>query len=175
MLLFWFDDLGWHMIFFAAMVILYALPGYAFLRAGLGVLWWLWPFVGLIVMWHLLINDLGPGLVIVLRMLTAVGLANLVTMTTRLTDLMGVVRFVLTPLRRSGVNTGAIELAVAMVLRFTPTLVGKGQLLIFAWRARARRKLGWQIVIPFAVLAIDDAERLADALRARGGVWPSGA
>lgn len=170
MLLFGFQSLGWHLAFFATMLTVYALPGQKFLRTGLGLLWMLWPFVGLIVLWHLFTDDLAAGLVIVLRMLTAVGLANLVTTTTRLTDMMAVVQFVLTPLRRLGVNTRAVELGMAMVLRFTPALVGKGRLLVLAWRARSRRKPGWRLVVPFAVLALDDAEHLAEALRSRGGV-----
>tara|TARA_R110002049_G_scaffold44333_3_gene129922 strand:- start:171178 stop:171774 length:597 start_codon:yes stop_codon:yes gene_type:complete len=159
-----------HLAFLAGTLALYALPGGAFLRAGLGRLWLLWPFVGLIVLWHVFTADLAAGLVIAMRMLTAVGLANLVTMTTRLTDMMAVVRWLLTPLRRFGVNTRAVELAMAMVIRFTPVLGQKGHLLALAWRARARRRLSWRIVTPFAVLAIDDAEHLAEALRARGGI-----
>ena len=170
MLLFWVQEPVWHLAFFTIMLLLYASPGYAFLREGLGLLWFLWPFVGLIILWHLFTNDLVSGLVVTLRMLTAVGLANLVTMTTRLTDMMEVVQFLLTPLRCFGVNTRAVESAMAMVLRFTPMLVSKGQILTLAWRARAQRRLGWRIIIPFAVLAIDDADHLAEALRARGGV-----
>ena len=56
------------------------------------------------------------------------------------------------------------ELAMALVIRFTPVLADKGRLLILAWRARSRSKPGWRIVLPFAVTAIDDAERVADIL-----------
>jgi biotin transport system permease protein len=103
-------------------------------------------------------------------MLTAVGLANLVTITTRLTDMMGVVRWLCTPLRAIGVKSDRIELAMALVIRFTPVLIDKGAMLAMAWRARAARRVGWRIVTPFAVLAIDDAEHVAEALRARGGL-----
>ena len=159
-----------HMVFCALMLLLYVLPGRVFFRAGLGRLRMLWPFVLLIVLWHLLMDDAKAGISIALRMITAVGLANLVTMTTRLSDLMGVVRFLSTPLRRFGISTTAIEVAVALVIRFTPVLADKGQLLHQAWRARAARRVGWRIVVPFAVLAIDDAEHVAEALRARGGL-----
>ena len=115
-------------------------------------------------------GEAEAGFAIALRMITAVGLANLVTMTTRLSDLMGVVRFLSTPLRRFGISTTAIEVAVALVIRFTPVLADKGLLLHQAWRARAARRVGWRIVLPFAVLAIDDAEHVAEALRARGGL-----
>ena len=169
-LLFAVKPLAAHMAFCALMLLLYVLPGRVFFRAGLGRLRVLWPFVLLIVLWHLLMDDAKAGISIALRMITAVGLANLVTMTTRLSDLMGVVRFLSAPLRRFGISTTAIEVAVALVIRFTPVLADKGQLLHQAWRARAARRVGWRIVVPFAVLAIDDAEHVAEALRARGGL-----
>lgn len=168
--LFAMDHIGWHLAALAAALTLYALPGQQFLRSGLLRLRPLWPFLTLILIWHAATDDALAGAVIALRMLTAVALANLVTMTTRLTDMMGVVRWLLTPLRRLGVRTHAVELAMALVIRFTPVLADKGQMLALAWRARALRRVGWRIVTPFAVLAIDDAEHVAEALRARGGL-----
>ncbi|SFE76541.1 biotin transport system permease protein [Sulfitobacter brevis] len=170
MALFAAGDIAWHLGFAAFAVLLYALPGSLFMREGLRRLWALWPFVVLVVGWHLLTDDVTKGAVIALRMLTAVGLANLVTMTTTLRDMMGVVRWLLTPLRWLGVNTGAIEIAVALVIRFTPVLAEKGQMLAMAWRARSPRSVRWHIIAPFAVLAIDDADHVAEALRARGGL-----
>ena len=170
LLLFGIVDLVWQIAFCAGMLLLYALPGRAFLKGGLGRLRMLWPFVALILLWHILTSDAEAGLVIVLRMVTAVGLANLVTMTTKLSDMMAVVRWLATPLRRFGVRTRSLELAVALVVRFTPVLAANGQMLSLAWRARSRRRAGWRIVMPFTVLAIDDAEHVAEALRARGGL-----
>jgi biotin transport system permease protein len=168
--LFAVKPLALHLLFFGGMLGLYALPGRQFFRTGLGRLRLLWPFVALIVLWHVVLADVAHGVAIALRMMTAVGLANLVTMTTRLSDLMGVVRWLSAPLRRFGISTQAIEVAVALVIRFTPVLADKGAQLGQAWRARATRRVGWRIVLPFAVLAIDDAEHVAEALRARGGL-----
>ncbi|WP_281993083.1 energy-coupling factor transporter transmembrane component T family protein [Sulfitobacter geojensis] len=168
--LFAVGHLGWHLAFLVGMCVLYALPGRVFLRSGIARLWGLWPFVVLIVGWHVVIGDAAGGALIGMRMLTAVGLANLVTLTTRLSDMMGVVRKLLSPLRRFGLHPHRVELAMALVIRFTPVLALKGQALVAAWRARSPKRPGWKIVIPFAVLALDDAERVAEALRARGGV-----
>lgn len=170
LVLFAVSHIGWQAAFLGVMLALYALPGRQFFSVGLSRLRGLWPFVALIVIWHAVTSNLTDGAVIVMRMLTAVGLANLVTMTTKLTDMMGVVRWLCTPLRRVGVKTAQIELAMALVIRFTPVLIGKGAMLAMAWRARAVRRVGWRIVTPFAVLAIDDAEHVAEALRARGGL-----
>jgi biotin transport system permease protein len=157
-------------VFLCVMVALYALPGRRFMSIGLRRLMGLWPFIAVILLWHILTRDASQGAVIVMRMITAVGLANLVTMTTRLTDMMRVVRWLCTPLRMFGFRTERIELAMALVVRFTPVLIGKGQMLALAWRARARARVGWRIVAPFGIMAIDDAEHVAEALRARGGL-----
>ncbi|NNK17107.1 MAG: energy-coupling factor transporter transmembrane protein EcfT [Sulfitobacter sp.] len=161
---------AWHIGFLTATAVLYALPGRIFFSAGVKRLLVLWPFVALILIWHLITDDAAAGATIALRMITAVALANLVTMTTRLSDMITVVRWLTKPLRRLGVRTHSIELAMALVIRFTPVLASKGQALAMAWRARSRRRPGWRIVLPFAVTAIDDAEHVAEALRARGGL-----
>lgn len=150
-------------------LVLYALPGVVFLRHGLRRLWPLWPFVTVLLAWHLVTGVPREGAMISLRMLSAVGLANLVTMTTSLAEMMAVVNRLLRPFARFGVNLRAIELAAAMVIRFTPVLAHKGAALTLAWRARSRRRAGWRVIMPFMVLALDDADHVADALRARGG------
>ena len=59
--------------------------------------------------------------------------------------------------------------SVALVATVPEVLTDKAQMLMESWRARSRRRVGWRIILPFATLAIDDAERVAEALRARGG------
>ena len=100
--LFQMQSLWFHMAAFATTLTLYALPGQSFLRAGLRSLKVLWPFVLLVGIYHIVTRSPIDGLVIILRMLTAVGLANLVTMTTRLSDMIAVVRWLATPLRALG-------------------------------------------------------------------------
>ena len=166
------DDLAFHAAACAAILILHACGGRAFARTGLRALWRLWPFVVLLALWHLLTGAPEAGAVIVLRLLTAFGLANLVTMTTTLSEMIAVVMRLAAPLARLGLNTRALALGIALVVRFTPTLADKGTALTMAWRARSARRPGWRIVMPFTVLAIDDAEQVAEALRARGGLTP---
>lgn len=163
------ESLMFHLTAFAGLLMAYALPGPIFLKAGLRALKLLWPFVALVALYHIVTRTSVDGLVIILRMLTAVGLANLVTMTTRLTDMIAVVRWLATPLRALGLRTEYLETAIALVIRFTPELLAKGTHLTEAWRARSARRPGWRIILPFTVLALDDADHIADALRARGG------
>ncbi|WP_371170651.1 energy-coupling factor transporter transmembrane component T family protein [Aliiroseovarius sp. 2305UL8-7] len=154
---------------FAGMAVLYRLPGQVFFHAGLRALKVLWPFVAILTLYHLITRTPGDGAMIILRMVTAVGLATLVTMTTQLSELIAVVRWLATPLRALGLKTEYLETAIALVIRFTPVLLSKGTKLIDAWRARSPRRPGWRIILPFTVLALDDADHIAEALRARGG------
>lgn len=154
----------------AAVVGLYALPGRVFLRTGLGRLWVLWPFVVILTLWHAATGALADGATVILRMIAAVALANLVTMTTSLSDMMSVMRALMRPLRLPLRVTRAVEIAVAMVIRMTPVLLDKGLLLAQSWRARSTRRANWNIVLPFVLVALDDAERVAEALKARGGI-----
>lgn len=149
---------------------LYALPGRQFFRTGMERLRVLWPFLAILAFWHILTATYAEGAEIILRLLAAVGLANLVTMTTALSEMIVVIRWLATPLRRLGLSTRAFELAIALVIRILPTLVQNGQRLSEAWRARSPRRPGWRVVVPFTLLALDDADHLAEALRARGGI-----
>lgn len=169
-MLFAMGNLGGQVAALLCCLALYVVPGRVFLRDGLRRLWVLWPFVLLVSLWHLVTGALVDGMLISLRLVTAVGLANLVTMTTQLSEMQALVLWLLRPLRRLGVKTGAIALAMALVVRFTPVLGQKGQMLAQSWRARSAGRPGWRLILPLVVLAIDDADHVADALKARGGV-----
>nr|WP_214649931.1 energy-coupling factor transporter transmembrane component T [Palleronia pontilimi] len=168
--LFAVDSVVFHGAAAAATLALFATGGRRFAAHGLRRMWALWPFVAVLLIWNWLDGAPVQGIALSLRLLTAVGLATLVTMTTQLSDMMAVVRWLAHPLRRFGVTTRPLELAVALVIRFTPALARSGAHLAQAWRARSGRRASWRIVAPLAVLALDDAERVADALRARGGL-----
>jgi biotin transport system permease protein len=153
----------------AAVAGLYLVPGWRFLRAGLGLLKPVWFFVALVLAWHGLTGDLQLGMVIALRLVAAVALANLVTMTSRFDDLVEVVMWGLSPLKRLGIRTAPLGFAIVLVVRFIPVMLDKARLLIDAWRARSPRRPGWQVALPITLVAVDDAEHVAEALRARGG------
>ncbi|WP_138470016.1 CbiQ family ECF transporter T component [Poseidonocella sp. HB161398] len=150
---------------------LYLSCGRRFARAGLRSLRPLWPFLLLLGLWHGLTQDWANGATLAGRLLSTVALANLVTMTTRLEDMIALCTRALAPLRVLGLKPGRIAFAIGLVLRLTPTLLDRGRQLGLAWRARARRRRpGWQIVLPLCLTALDDADHIADAVKARGGI-----
>lgn len=163
------------LIALAGVVLLYTLPGPVFLRHGLRQMRALWPLLLVLLVWHGLTGDWAEGLGIALRVASAVALANLVTMTTGLDDLRAMIHRLLAPLRRPplhriGLPVAMVEAAIPLVIRFTPALIGKARQLALAWRARSPRRAGWRIVLPLTLGALDDADRVAEALRARGGL-----
>lgn len=153
-----------------AVAAIYSAFGADFARFGLRLLRPLWPFVLIIMVWHGWTDDIAAGAVIAGRLLVAVALANLVTMTTRLDDMMTVVERLARPLARLGLSPRVLAVAVALVIRFTPVLMDKAGQLMQAWRARSPRRVNWRIVLPISLMALDEAEHVAEALRARGGL-----
>jgi biotin transport system permease protein len=153
----------------AAVALFYLACGRVFAGAGLRLLRPLWPFVLLLAVWHLWSGDLRGGAEVILRMGTAVALANLVTLTTRLSDMLTLLERGLAPLERLGLSAQMLALSVALVIRFVPVMLERAGQITLAWRARSARRPGWRIVVPVALAALDDAEHVAEALRARGG------
>ena len=103
-------------------------------------------------------------------MFSAVALANLVTMTSRMDDLIGLVTWAANPLGRVGLKPRILAVSIALFIRFLPVLIEKGGFLVESWRSRSTKRASWRLVVPMALLALDDAETVAEALRARGGV-----
>ena len=121
-LLFMVTDLRVMALAFALTLCLYALLGAVFFRSGVERLKVLWPFLAILAVWHIATATYTEGVQIILRLLTTVGLANLVTMTTALSEMIAVIRWLATPFRRLGLNTRALELAIALVIRILPVL-----------------------------------------------------
>ena len=147
----------------------FATGGLRFLRAGLLLLWPLWPFVLIVGLWHLWTGDIASGANVILRMLTAVALANFVTMTTRLSDMLSVFQWLAQPLTIFGLSPRNLALAVALTIRFIPVMLDRLSQITQSWQARSARKPRWRVLVPATLAALDDADRAAEALRARGG------
>lgn len=143
--------------------------GWDVARAGLAQLRPLWPFALLVALWHGVTGDLAGGCVILLRLAVAVAAANLVTMTTRLSDMLAVLERLTAPLARLGLPAQRIALAVALVIRFIPVLSERIAMIRSAWIARSPKGPGWRLLVPATLAALDEADHVADALRARGG------
>ena len=162
-------------------VLALALGGMAALYASLGRRAWrpgllgLRPLIwlaGAVVAIHALFAEVLIGIAMAARIFLMVGLANFVTMTTPMAEMVASVTRIARPLRHVGLNPRALGLAMALFLRYIPVLRARAGALRAAWRARSARRPGVRIVVPLVLSALDDADHLADALRARGGITP---
>jgi biotin transport system permease protein len=123
----------------------------------------------IVALWHLWTGNPVGGLVVILRMLAAVALANFVTMTTRLSDMVTIFQRLARPLQVFGLPPRRLALAFALVIRFLPVMLDRMEQIGASWRARSPRRPGWRVLVPATLAALDDADRVAEALRARGG------
>lgn len=146
---------------------LIASGGHSFARQSALMLRPLLPFVLIVALWHLILRD-PSGITIILRMITAVAAANFVTMTTRLSDMISVLQRFARPLARL-ISPRSLALAIALTIRFVPTMLARAQSLGESWRARSPSRPRWRIFLPLTLAALDDADHVAEALRARGG------
>lgn len=159
----------WLALALLAVALLTLSGGQRFAAEAARMLWPLWPFVLLVGLWHLWLGDYAAGAAVILRMLAAVAAANFVTMTTPLSAMMAVMERLARPFAPLGLSPRVLALAVALVIRFVPVMIARLAQIGEGWRARSARRPGWRILPPAALAALDDAERVAEALRARGG------
>nr|WP_201469976.1 CbiQ family ECF transporter T component [Microbacterium hydrocarbonoxydans] len=133
----------------------------------------------LVEMWRLrwLVLVLGAALWIFASPLTAwvstvrvaslLLLAALLTITTRMGDLLAVLRRILRPLRRAGVDVDAASMTISLTLTMIPVVAGFARGVREAQRARGIR-LGVRGAVPLVVRTLRHADEVGDALAARG-------
>ncbi|GAB3141094.1 energy-coupling factor transporter transmembrane component T family protein [Marisediminicola antarctica] len=157
-----------------ALPALFALVVGGYLVAGLGMRDLLRQVV--VVRWVMLVMLLAqlvflPPLVAVAntgRVLTVIVLAALITLTTRIPDLLDATERSLAPLRRFGVNPSSIGLLLAMTITAIPVIAGFAASIREAQRARGVPLRIGTFVVPLLVMALKHSDDLADALVARG-------
>lgn len=147
---------------------LYLICGWRMALYGLRQLWPLVPFVVIVALWHVFSGSYAGGVEVILRMLTAVAAANLVTMTSSLSDMSATFEKIMSPFSKV-LPTRHIVLAITLTIRFIPVMSQRMHQISDALRARSGRFWGWRVFAPSVLAALDDAEHVADALRARSG------
>ncbi len=117
-------------------------------------------FQALVMNWHV-------AWLSVARLIVMIMIADLVSATTPMQDMMRVIRPCLAPLRLFGLNPDRLSLAVALVIRFIPSLLAQWQAQSAAWCARANKSAGVRLLVPFMSLTMSRTEKIAEALIAR--------
>jgi biotin transport system permease protein len=121
---------------------------------------------------HALTTDVASGAHTVLRLLTLVLAAAVVTATTRVTDMVAVVERLCAPLRLVGGRPQRVGLLIAMALRFIPVLIERADRIRAAQAARGGAPRGVRAlrttVAPLLVQLLQMAHDVSEALDARG-------
>ena len=128
----------------------------------------LWIWLVALFGFHLLVTDPLTGLVAVLRLLTLVLAAAVVTATTRVTALVAAIEWLASPLRVFGVRPARIGLVIAMTLRFIPLVAERAARIREAQAARGADRVRLVLVVPLLVQVLRMATTVGEALDARG-------
>ena len=121
----------------------------------------------LIGLFHLYMQQPMVGTVSVLRLLSTTLMGIALTLTTRYTDLLGVLEWLLAPLHRFGVAPERLSLQVALMLRFTEHFFIVWRRLDEAHRLRTGKAGGFKILAPLTIHMLVAARRVADTLHLR--------
>ncbi|WP_163025844.1 energy-coupling factor transporter transmembrane component T family protein [Chachezhania antarctica] len=143
------------------------LEGGWFLRMILGDLKSAALIAALIAAFQLALGSPMKGLEIAGGLLACIAAAMMMTRTTSPAELLDTVDGWLETLGMNERPRRKLALAVALTLRFVPALSERAQRLTEAHRARSPKRAGWRILPPLAIGALDEADRAAEALRAR--------
>ncbi|WP_310614828.1 energy-coupling factor transporter transmembrane component T [Limnohabitans sp.] len=116
---------------------------------------------------HLYMQQPMVGAVSVLRLLCTTLMGIALTLTTRYTDLLGVLEWLLAPLRFLGIQPERLSLQVALMLRFTEHFFIVWHRLDDAHRLRTGKAGGFKILAPLTLHMLIAARRVADTLHVR--------
>ncbi|MEO8908002.1 MAG: energy-coupling factor transporter transmembrane protein EcfT [Microbacteriaceae bacterium] len=150
----------------------FVVVGYLIAGLGLGelgrqvyVVRWV---IGIMLVTQLVFLPWNTALLNVGRVVVVLTLAALVTLTTRIADLLDATERGLKPLARFGVNPRRIGLLLAMTITTIPVIAGFATAIREAQRARGGPLRLWTMAVPLLVLSLKHSDDLADALIARG-------
>ncbi|GLW22422.1 energy-coupling factor transporter transmembrane protein EcfT [Microbispora triticiradicis] len=117
---------------------------------------------------QLVVADLSGAVSSTLRVVLAIALAGLVTLTTRTSDLMAFLERCLAPARFAGLDPFRLSLLLSLTLRSVPVVAELATRVREAQRARGVERSPRAFAVPLVVGALRHADALGEALAARG-------
>ncbi|MGI5217459.1 energy-coupling factor transporter transmembrane component T family protein [Nocardia sp. CA-290969] len=148
----------------AALFVLARIPWRTALEQLRPMVWML----AIIAVFQILTTSPARALVVCGLLLLSVALAALVTLTTKVTDMLDAVTRALGPLRRIGVDPDRLGLLLALAIRCVPLLATIVREVAEARRARGLQWSMTALVTPVLVRSLRTADAMGDALAARG-------
>jgi len=146
--------------------------GFALARIPVRVVWaQLWPmrwFILLIAIFQVIFATPERAVMVCGSLLLTVAIASLVTLTTRVSEMLDVCQRLLRPFRRFGVDPDRVGLVLALAIRCIPLLVDIVSAVSDARKARGKGFSLRAMAAPAVVRALRSADAMGDALIARG-------
>ncbi len=128
----------------------------------------IWLLLAAVLAAQLLFNDLAAAAEVLSRIVACLLGAQLLILTTRPNELLGVFRALLAPLRLMGISPGRIALAGLIMLRAIPHLADLSHLAQRQAQARGLERSIRARTVPLLTGAVDYARDTGRALAARG-------
>ena len=126
---------------------------------------WFILILGLYSAW---VESAGAAVEMLLRLITLILGALVVSMTTPITQMMGVVEWLLTPIARLGwVDSGKVSLTIGLTLRLIPELSVQWNDIREAQAARGIKPGVITMLFPMLVRTLRRAEEISEAIDAR--------
>ncbi|RGE40609.1 energy-coupling factor transporter transmembrane protein EcfT [Comamonas testosteroni] len=118
---------------------------------------------------HVFMGNRELAAVSALRLICASTLGIALTITTRPSDLVEVLEWLLWPFARLGLPVERVAMQIALMLRFTEHFFVQWKKLDDAHRLRTGKSGGLRLIAPLTILMLQATRRVADALWARLG------
>ena len=163
---------GWQspvtvLVGFVLVAVLYVVGGFG-ARTLVAQVWPLRWIVLLLVPFQWWTAGWQVAVAVVGTLVVAVVGAALISLTTRVTDLLDVIARVLRPARAIGIDPDRVALLLALTIRAVPVIAGTLHEARDARRARGLEHSTRALVTPIVVRTIRHADRVGEALAARG-------
>lgn len=149
-------------------LLLFAVAGMRVLAAWAAPLRYLWWILAVLAAYQWWMNGPWTAFVVVGGMVAALQLARLLLLTTEQSELVEGLARACSPLRRWGANPDVVALAVGLMLRSIPAILGCIADVADAARARGVGLRPLLLAGPVVVSAVAFAHQTGDALAARG-------
>ena len=157
-------------LFLVLLLIYFLVGGLKFLGSGLYHLNITIPFVFILAIWHLYIDNLDNGVTLIFRLISAFLIANLFLLTSKIHDIILAIQKYSFYLKIFRINPHAVSITIGLFIRSIPILNQRAKNLMLAQSARSTKRSFWRISVPLALSILDDADHVSEALRARGGI-----
>lgn len=160
---------AWYVTLAALLLVLsFFLSSGISLTRALRLGWMMWSILVVLAVFHLITLAPVEAFVRPGNLLVAILAARTLTLTTGTPELLDALTWALRPVRLLGINPEQMALAVALMIRSIPYLMGNVDDARMAMRARGLERNPARLLTPVVLGAVAYAERSGEALMARG-------